>query len=610
MILKLMNKNLKNIFWAYSPPFFCAFLFTVPLVSPNNMFQGAFFGKEYGFYIFMTLLIIYTIIFKIFNHNSEEIQLNNIDITFLLFVIWNFISALLAGDSYINNKVYELIFLTIFYLIVKGFFSVKKFNRKRLIIASVILFMVANIEVIIGLLQLYKIIPSENPYFRITGTFHNPAPYSLFLAISFSYAFSFYLFDLFKEKYSRYISLCTSLAVLLVIPFTGNRASWIGTASGIAFILFLKYWRVIVNFKTNKFLKAGLFALVLLVTFTGIFFLYNLKKGSSDGRLLIWKVSGNIIKEQPITGVGYGRFNSVYNLYQADYFRADHNKNEELLADNVRIAYNDYIEILVESGIIGLLIFIGLLYFIFNYMRLSQGNIFLLISPIFVCVILALISYPLNTVPTKVLFIFFVAAISAQVTIFRKAIYNFKINKLILITFLVISIPFSIKQISKYLMYKDWLYAVNALGNGQTKISEEYFRKVNENLKYDLHFSILYAECLFHNQKYNEALESLNELKNIVPDSELFLLLGKSYEETGRKQEAIECFEESSYMVPGRVLPKYYLTKFHYKNGAVARADSLAEILFEMDIKVKSDTTLALINEIKELYNKKKQPRH
>ena len=55
-----------------------------------------------------------------------------------------------------------------------------------------------------------------------------------------------------------------------------------------------------------------LFSVFLL---TGIYFM---KKNSADGRLLIWNISKEIIKDHPLYGVGYGRFATFYNDTQAN----------------------------------------------------------------------------------------------------------------------------------------------------------------------------------------------------------------------------------------------------------------------------------------------------
>ena len=325
--------------------------------------------------------------------------------------------------------------------------------------------------------------------------------------------------------------------------------------------------------------------------------------------MLVWKVSGNIIKKHPVIGIGYGRFKSEYNLYQAEYFRGDHNKNEELLADNVRLAYNDYIEILVETGIIGLLIICTLIYYILKSLKLKKVNIYLSSIPLIICLILSLISYPLNSISTKILFIFFIGLLSAQISLNEHGLLRICIRRYSLIILLILLVPLAGYQVNRYSKFKQWLYADNAFSSQQTELSEIYYKQIFKNLKYDLRFALFYAECLFVNGNYFETISILNSVRNIVPDPEIYLLIGNAYYKTGNNTKAIYFWEEANYMVPSRVLPKYYLTKLYYSIGENSKADSLSRNILEMEVKVKTDTTQVLVNEIRKIYLRNyKQP--
>ena len=106
--------------------------------------------------------------------------------------------------------------------------------------------------------------------FKITGTFFNPAPYALYLAAIFPIA----LGTLFQNKNDLqnandnrmtaesqmtaklmrpeglmtlipkiryYISLFTVISIILVLPATMNRASWIGVTAGAFFVFTHRY---------------------------------------------------------------------------------------------------------------------------------------------------------------------------------------------------------------------------------------------------------------------------------------------------------------------------------------------------------------------------------
>ena len=81
-----------------------------------------------------------------------------------------------------------------------------------------------------------------------------------------------------------------------------------------------------------------------------------MKKDSADGRLLIWKVTTEMIAKKPLIGHGTNGFEANYMNYQADYFSENNNPKEALLAGNNKYAFNIFLKILSEYGLIGFII--------------------------------------------------------------------------------------------------------------------------------------------------------------------------------------------------------------------------------------------------------------
>ena len=84
----------------------------------------------------------------------------------------------------------------------------------------------------------------------------------------------------------------------------------------------------------------------------GAFILYSQKKDYANGRLLIWNVSVEMIKDKPLFGLGHDTFQAKYMNYQAEYFRNNPNSRYKLLADNVKHPFNEFIKVAVEFGIV------------------------------------------------------------------------------------------------------------------------------------------------------------------------------------------------------------------------------------------------------------------
>ena len=103
-----------------------------------------------------------------------------------------------------------------------------------------------------------------------------------------------------------------------------------------------------------------------MILFCGIsgYMLFQMKKESASGRLFMWKMSLKAITESPIIGTGSGGFAKAYSKAQHDYF-AKYGQPESLpesrVAGSPEYAFNEYLQIAIEFGIPGLILFLSIL---------------------------------------------------------------------------------------------------------------------------------------------------------------------------------------------------------------------------------------------------------
>ena len=79
-------------------------------------------------------------------------------------------------------------------------------------------------------------------------------------------------------------------------------------------------------------------------------------EGSAEQRLEIWKVARAIIADEPVTGVGLGAYAEVHSRYA---LRPIFNPT----AQGKRDTHSTYLKIFAETGIVGLIVFVGLVGF-------------------------------------------------------------------------------------------------------------------------------------------------------------------------------------------------------------------------------------------------------
>ncbi|MCM8825598.1 MAG: O-antigen ligase family protein, partial [Candidatus Omnitrophica bacterium] len=160
-----------------------------------------------------------------------------------------------------------------------------------------------------------------------------------------------------KRFHKLFFVVIFSLLVFhLFLTFT--RASWIGFIFSmlVTGLLLLK-----IGFKT-ALKKAYAIFLILLFVLNAHAGVFQFEKGTLKSRLLIWKTSIEMIKSRPVSGYGTGNF-------EVAYYRFASERQDVFIPQNQRVdrAHNEFIEVAVENGIIGLFLF---LFFVFEIYKM------------------------------------------------------------------------------------------------------------------------------------------------------------------------------------------------------------------------------------------------
>jgi O-antigen ligase len=187
-----------------------------------------------------------------------------------------------------------------------------------------------------------------------------------------------------------------------------SRASWIAISTGGLFILAIRYSIQIksyFNLHSKKTIFVGFVSCVLLsTTFTGMYFL---KKNSADRRSLMWKIALQAAIEHPL-GVGLGNFSGAYGEAQAEYFaECKRTEREEYVAGSPDYGFNEYLQIVVESGLISLILFITIVVLSLRSFIISKkwGVAGSMVS----LLVFAFFSYPFSVLPFLIIFVFLLA---------------------------------------------------------------------------------------------------------------------------------------------------------------------------------------------------------
>jgi len=612
-------------------------LLVISFVYSNSLYNGIISAKQLWFYGAMAVLMLGTVASLVFTKPSASFALNKIDKFVLIFfgyLVLRTITTpqvpLLHNGRFINYSLCVVLYFVIKYFIAR---TTKPENNQLYLSSPIrisfpdilIFFLILSglAQAVWGLLQLYDIFPGFSSYFKITGSFYNPAPYALYLAIIFPLALGNILFRDIQKKnvlslLNYYFSLGTLIAILVVLPATMIRAAWIGAVAGSIVVLNYKYrfmeaLKHMLNTRIHKILVLVAAIAIITLTVSGLFYL---KKESTTGKLFIWEVTLNKAIDKPVFGYGVGRFEAEYNNWQADYFRSnpeEMDKTKGMAAGTTKYAFNEYLEILVEQGIPGLVLFILL---IVESLRSSpkENRLFSTVMPAFITLLVcAFISFPFYSLPSFILFFILLGVLSSQIKKERVADADAHSNvflspKIIIGAVVIILIPIAVYSFilagSQYKAYRSWYNASFSYQMEDYAKTDSCLSTIYTPLQYTGAFLQYYGKALNQDKKFTQSIQLLSKAKALTTDDVLFTTLGDNYIGLKKYIEAEKAYKQALFMAPNKLYPRYKLANYYYMTGQKTAALAMAQNIINRKIKVESKATDEMVQAMKELIHR------
>lgn len=601
-----------------------ALLLSIPHINLIDYPQSTITSKFLVFVYFCVSLFALST-FWVLKSRLTSFSLSPIDITLAVLLVYIVINRYYFQTDYgFSIRFIELLGLSFLYVIFRTL-TLKAFYG--LLLAIVIS---GIIQAVYGNLQLLGYYPSNHSGFKLTGSFFNPGPYAGFLVAVFSIALGLYLFrekvvnHLLKNANTKnsfilsittkflyeYIPLVGIVSIVLVIPASQSRASWLAII-GVSILLFELRYLIVIKFlkKLTKVKKVILITTSILILALGLFGIYHFKKGSSDGRLFIWKNATEIIKDNPVFGVGFDRFKAHYMNYQADYFKNNGATKEALIADNSNYAFNEFIQFVTEQGVIGGLVLLWILYLILKTsLRKENREIGVIIKVSVLSIgIFAFFSYPMQILPIKLILVFLVSGLAVLDQNKIKLLQNLKIISPLKITLKVAAIcvvlgvaGFSFNHLYKLEnSFKNWQFALESYQYSDYETALKEYEIAYPILKNNGDFLMNYGKALSIYKQDEKAIQILEEAKNHLNNTIIATALGDSYKNLKEYNKAEIAYQQAANMIPIRFYPLYLLAKLYEESGQKEKARVMAEIILKKEIKVPSTA----IKEIKQEMN-------
>lgn len=439
-----------------------------------------------------------------------------------------------------------------------------------------------------GFMQLAGREASRHHLFDVTGTFFNPGPYAIFVAVvlAVSVAWWYRHGEAFarRGRWSRVGAWSVAAVAVFCFPVlvaTWSRAAWVAMAVAATCLLWKAHRRMVL-WGMGVAVCAGVAA-------------YFLKQGSADGRLLMTMVAGRAWAGEWLCGHGLGGYAQAYGAAQEAFFAVRSGSPLSVVAGSPEYAFNGVLGVGVEQGVLGAVpaLVLGLWSLAVLCRRgevSAYGWLVLLVSSLF--------SYPFALWPFLSLAVAWVAlavsleAGTAEVRWWKRTavwpvvavggwcVWNLSDD--------------TARRVEAYEEFR------RVCGVQDVAFLEDY-RKKYEDLKAYPDFLFTFGTALREAGRYNESNAMLCQGTRVSCDPVFYTLMGNNYRDLGAVAEAESAYRKAFGMLPGRMYPLYRLMKLYEAEGQMRKAEEMARQIIAFRPKVDSPAVREMKNEAKKL---------
>ena len=439
-----------------------------------------------------------------------------------------------------------------------------------------------------GFMQLAGREASRHHLFDVTGTFFNPGPYAIFVAVvlAVSVAWWYRHGEVFagRSRWSRVGAWSVAAVAVFCFPVlvaTWSRAAWVAVAVAASCLLWKAHRRMVL-WGMGVAVCAGVAA-------------YFLKQGSADGRLLMTIVARRAWAGEWLCGHGLGGYAQAYGAAQEAFFAARPGSPLSVVAGSPEYAFNGVLGVGVEQGVLGVVpaLVLGLWSLAVLCRRgevSAYGWLVLLVSSLF--------SYPFALWPFLSLTVAWVAlAVSLEagtvevrwwkrmavwpvVAVGGWCVWNLSDD--------------TARRVEAYEEFR------RVRGIQDVAFLEDY-RKKYEDLKAYPDFLFTFGTALREAGRYNESNAMLRQGTRVSCDPVFYTLMGNNYRDLGAVAEAESAYRKAFGMLPGRMYPLYRLMKLYEAEGQMRKAEEMARQIIAFRPKVDSPAVREMKNEAKKL---------
>ena len=281
-------------------------------------------------FIFSCFLIVFGLLLSIFFNNNHLVGLGILKGWFILPILFSFMLYLKLDLTLNIEKIYKSIFYS-----------------------------TTAVSIIAIFYKLFEITTYDS---RLSAFYLSPNHLAMYITPGVFFGLYFMLISILQKHSFKKIFLHAMLLIILLISlyYTYSYAAWLALLGSLIIVsLTVKPFKKIILAIILFIFICGLLLFVCQKNSPKMISLLDLSSRSSlTSRETIWKVSIQLIKNNPFIGIGPGNFQSSYLAMQKYY--------PPYLEWAIPQPHNVFLAFWLQAGLLGLIGFLLLLYFIFT----------------------------------------------------------------------------------------------------------------------------------------------------------------------------------------------------------------------------------------------------
>lgn len=263
---------------------------------------------------------------------------------------------------------------------------------------------------------------------------------------------------------------------------------------------------------------------------------------------------------------------------------------------------------LIESGFVGLVLFLGILFFAF-FSRSNPNNSKIRIAAkasLIALIALSMVSYPFRLMPNQIILVscIFIIFQTANYKTYQTGRFAKAIVLLMLSIILVLSFFYGKYLYGTYYFRVGYSKVIRGDINSGLKDYTIAFMQLQNNGK----FHFYYGSAFYLKQDYAQSVDFLRKATELSSDPNAFITLGNSFKELERYKEAEQAYKTACGITPAKLYPRYLLAQLYINMQEIEKALIMANYLLTAEEKISTTAGLQIKEEMQILIDQYSKP--